>query len=540
MKKLITLIILYSFLWILWTFLILCPSTKAQWEDAEIQQLTDDDLPNKIVGQGMYVDDQGLYIDDNDKLYLFYSEGVRDTITGFVYDHRLFYITKEKEEEWSQPEEIETPVYIIGQNRKSALGMDTKTGIIHIFYWPYPLYNTLYYTNSNVPNWEFVKIDSLDPEQGQKYCFLVMAFDTLGNVHLIWDQEFDSTSCNWYNVMYANNSTGEWVKQQVSPPIWLGGGGSGPSYLTVQKNGAVHIVYNQDPYCGLDCEAFYVRNDSLNSTDWITDTVPKPSRPLWGYGACGMRVGVNDRVHLITVGCIEEDCAWPGRTRTFYYYKQAEDSIWQGPEQIPDTAFGARIGIDQLFIDKDGIPYASYFFSSNEVYFTDRKQGSWQVPYMLVGWQHEAPESLMVTSFSFVLDSQGKGHGAFSASDMSQGFWDDGSSEIYYLSSSSSGVNTEDDHKIFHFNLFQNYPNPFNSSTIITYEVEKAKNVTLKIYDILGREVRELVNRSQKRGHYEVNWDGKNNQGKEVSSGIYFYQLNAGNYKETRKLVLIK
>jgi flagellar hook assembly protein FlgD len=65
-------------------------------------------------------------------------------------------------------------------------------------------------------------------------------------------------------------------------------------------------------------------------------------------------------------------------------------------------------------------------------------------------------------------------------------------------------------------------------------------DVTLKIYDILGREVRSLVNTLQKPGNYSVIWDGKNNQGKEVGSGIYFYQLKVGDYKNTRKLVLIK
>jgi hypothetical protein len=90
------------------------------------------------------------------------------------------------------------------------------------------------------------------------------------------------------------------------------------------------------------------------------------------------------------------------------------------------------------------------------------------------------------------------------------------------------------------FVLSQNHPNPFNSSTIIAYEIERGKNVTLRIYDILGKEVRELVNSRQSPGKYQIIWDGRDNQGKEVSSGIYFYQLEAGNSTGTKKLVLIK
>jgi hypothetical protein len=539
MKKLVGFVILYSL------FLILCPSTKAQWykpycsyqwEDAQVQRLTYNELPNKGVG---------LYIDDNDKLYLFYLEGIRDTMTGFVYDYRILYITNEKGAEWSQPEVIETPVPIFGQNRRGGLWMDIKTKIIHILYSTYAgdLYDdTLYYTNSNILNWEFTKIDSLPGQQWHAdYSSFDMEFDSMGNVHMIWHLNFDSIGQRWNKVMYANNSTGEWVKQQVSPPISVGGSGIHSSFA-VQKNGTAHIVYGEPFYCDLECQAFYVRNDSLNNPNWITDTLPKPSRPLWYY-ACGglmVDVDVNDRVHLITGGCIAEDCVWPGLTRTFYWYKQIEDSMWQGPEQIPDTAFGSLVGIEQLLIDEDGIPYASYFFSSNEVYFTDRKQGSWEVPYGLVGWHGQTPDSFMVDNFCFVLDSQAKGHGAFSAFNFAQGMLEDDSVEIYYLSSSSSDVDTEEDHKICHFNLFQNYPNPFNSSTIITYEIMKAENVTLKIYDILGREVRSLVNGLQRPGVYRLIWDGKNNQGKEVTSGIYFYQLKTGNFSETKKLVLIK
>jgi flagellar hook assembly protein FlgD len=64
--------------------------------------------------------------------------------------------------------------------------------------------------------------------------------------------------------------------------------------------------------------------------------------------------------------------------------------------------------------------------------------------------------------------------------------------------------------------------------------------VSLKIYNILGKEVRELVDCSQSAGNYQVYWDGKDNSGKEVASGIYFYLLRAGERKEGKKMVLIK
>jgi hypothetical protein len=527
MKRVLVFLIFYSFLWVLWTFLILCPSTQAQWEDAQVQRLTYNTSVNNMLG---------LCIDKNDKLFLFYLQWWWDPWQQ-PYRDTLFLMTKEKDGEWSQPQRISNSFQELYCG--SSVGYDLHSGLIHLFYeckyGPDEWDNALYYTNSNMPNWETVKTDS----GSNRARVGAMAFDTLGNIHLLWNVDFDSVGGNWYRVMYANNSTGEWVKHQVSPPIWLGGMLSGPSYFAVQKNGAVHIVYHGEGYCDWECQAFYVRNDSLNSTNWITDTVPKPSRPLWYYAAGPMKVDDNDRLHLITGGCIAEDCTYAGMIRRFYYHKQTQDSLWQGPEQILDTMLGAIDYDLQLLVDKQGVAYMGMQTTSMEAYFTDRKQGSWQVPYLLVGY-HEDPDSLEVDDFCFVLDSQGKGHGAFVALHLRQLYYDDDSLEIYYLSSSGSDVETEEDHKIFHFNLLQNYPNPFNTSTIITYEIEKGENVTLKIYNILGREVRSLVNSRQSLGKYHIVWDGKNNQAKEVSSGIYFYQLRAGDYKETKKLVLIR
>ena len=521
MKKLIPFIILC------WLFVILCPSTKAQWEGAQIQQLTDDYLPNKIVG---------LYIDDGDKLYLFYSEGVRDTITGFFYDHRLFFVTKEKGGEWSHPEEIETPVYIIGQNRKSTVGFDTRTGVIHILYYTWAHYDTLYYTNSEIPDWEFVKIDSLEP--GHKYVEPDMAFDSLGNVHVVWYESYSP----WVQFMYINNSTGEWVKQEISLPIWVGIGGTWPAILAVQKDGTAHITHGATGAS----ECYYVRNDSLNSENWETDTIPRPAIPLCSHRYIGLLADASDRIHLFTQGysCVGDTIY------QFYYHKQAEDTIWSEPEQVqvypPDTGL-----IQEYFIDEENHIHLSLTIPGGfSVFYTNNKNGGWLEPELLL-YEYDAPGA--GESFRFVVDSEGWGHGVFTALDSSQGFWDDDSLEVYYLSSSNSAVDTSHDGKIFSFKLFQNYPNPFNSSTIITYETVEEGNVTLKIYDILGREARKLVNRSQKPGHYKVNWDGRNNQGKEVASGIYFYQLTVGeahrpeqsqgeaaDYKETKKLVLMK
>lgn len=85
------------------------------------------------------------------------------------------------------------------------------------------------------------------------------------------------------------------------------------------------------------------------------------------------------------------------------------------------------------------------------------------------------------------------------------------------------------------FVLKQNYPNPFNPTTSIEYSVPSNEYVSLKVYDILGREIATLVSEQKSAGSYEVKFDGSN-----LSSGVYFYKLNAGNYNQVMKMILLK
>jgi hypothetical protein len=85
------------------------------------------------------------------------------------------------------------------------------------------------------------------------------------------------------------------------------------------------------------------------------------------------------------------------------------------------------------------------------------------------------------------------------------------------------------------FLLSQNYPNPFNPKTKIKYQIAKISFVTIKVYDVLGSEVATLVNEEKPAGSYDVEFIGD-----ELPSGIYFYQLEAGNFIETKKMVLLK
>ena len=90
------------------------------------------------------------------------------------------------------------------------------------------------------------------------------------------------------------------------------------------------------------------------------------------------------------------------------------------------------------------------------------------------------------------------------------------------------------------FVLHPAYPNPFNPSTTISYDLPEQAQVTLGIYDLLGKQIKTLVNQSQDAGNKKALWDGTDNLGRSVSAGVYLYQIQAGEFTQTRKMLLLK
>ena len=90
------------------------------------------------------------------------------------------------------------------------------------------------------------------------------------------------------------------------------------------------------------------------------------------------------------------------------------------------------------------------------------------------------------------------------------------------------------------FRLEQNYPNPFNPATVIRYEIPEAGAVSLAIYNLIGQRVATLAEGTRETGAYSVHWDGRDDRGQVLASGVYLYRLQAGTRAETRKMLLIQ
>ena len=88
--------------------------------------------------------------------------------------------------------------------------------------------------------------------------------------------------------------------------------------------------------------------------------------------------------------------------------------------------------------------------------------------------------------------------------------------------------------------LRQNFPNPFNPETEIRFQLPNASRVGIKIFNVLGQNIRTLVDARYQAGYHSVRWDGTDRNGKLAASGIYFYQLQAGTFSQLKKMILLR
>ena len=106
---------------------------------------------------------------------------------------------------------------------------------------------------------------------------------------------------------------------------------------------------------------------------------------------------------------------------------------------------------------------------------------------------------------------------------------------ILYNTPSTTSVKEQSGATPLEYKLYSAYPNPFNPTTTLTYQISKAGMVTIKIYDMLGREIETLLNGEKNPGKYEVKFDAS-----DLVSGLYFYRIIANNFTDTKKMLLLR
>jgi hypothetical protein len=132
------------------------------------------------------------------------------------------------------------------------------------------------------------------------------------------------------------------------------------------------------------------------------------------------------------------------------------------------------------------------------------------------------------------------GHYAYGVSSDGSRIYVGAGEDGLYVLTRAARPGKEDDDAENRFTLHEAYPNPFNPVTVISFDLPARARVRLSVYDVAGREVRVLADEILDAGTKRFVWDGRNARGEEVSSGVYFYRLTAGDRTATKKMVLIR
>lgn len=119
-------------------------------------------------------------------------------------------------------------------------------------------------------------------------------------------------------------------------------------------------------------------------------------------------------------------------------------------------------------------------------------------------------------------------------------YWEYSDIFYFYLPSSVGIEEKKFNEILFNYNLFQNHPNPFNPETIISFDLPKTENVELAIYNVKGQKIKTIINQRMMSGNHKMHWNGKDEFGNSVSTGVYIYGIRTDNYVAFKKMLLIK
>ena len=246
-------------------------------------------------------------------------------------------------------------------------------------------------------------------------------------------------------------------------------------------------------------------------------------------------------IHYDNYAYLIEALIHRGDSTIIYDDKTPPQIIFTPPDSVSDTTITFRFEVKHPYtVIKMGANPANiprHFIDSVIIqYFYEKGNNRFYEQKTLCNLEDERSDfyvasinlnkSLINNGFEFKYKIIAKDKGLFPEYDIEP---DSG----FYTTSLVTSVNNK--HNLLKFNLSQNYPNPFNPSTTISYSIPKESFVTLKIYDVLGRELQTLVTGEKPPGKYKIIFYAK-----KYSSGIYFYVMHAGDFIETKKLILVK
>jgi len=402
-------------------------------------------------------------------------------------------------------------VYVTGWSRGNGTAWD---------------YATVKYNSEGVLQW-VARYDGPGTDNESDDWARALALDTQGNVYVTGESESSGTDRDYATVKYNSAGVEQWVAR------YNGSGNDereGASALALDTQGNVYVTgYSYSSVTSSDYAT--VKYDSSGVEQWVA-RYNGPGNA--GDGASALALDTQGNVYV--TGRSDSDVKGNGTV--------------SGSNSDYATVKYNSAGVEQwvaryngLGNDRDGA-YALALDTQGNVYVTGRSKGNGTdhdyatVKYDSDGveqWvaRYNGPENNSDTAVALALDTQGNVY--VTGSDALTRTY----TTIKYTQT-ITGLELEIVNVPANYRLEQNYPNPFNPETSINFTVPKMSRVTLAIYDILGRKIRTLVSETKAAGSYNVTWNGENNRGQPLASGLYFYKLQAGEFSATKKMMLLK
>jgi hypothetical protein len=355
-----------------------------------------------------------------------------------------------------------------------------------------------------------------------------MAVDGSGNVYITGRSEAGGTLNDYATIKYLSNGDTAWVRRYNGP----GNGDDKAKALVVDGSGNSYVI-GQSEGSGSSDDYATIKYYPNGDTAWVR----RYNGPANGSdGAEG--IAVDDSGNVYVTGY--SDSTGSSQDYATIKYDSSGNELWV-------KRYNCANGTD--------MPYAIAVDGSNNVYVTGYSGcgGVTGFDYVTIKYYptgdtawlrkyHGPVENGDDDAYALAVDNSGNVY----VTGMSQGSGTDYDyCTIKYTKTTGVEDETGDKEKPTEFALSQNYPNPFNPTTAIRFKVEGQRlkvpvPTTLKIYNVLGEEVRTLVNEKKFPGDHTVQWDGKNDKGEQLASGVYFYELKVGEYTSAKKMVLLK